>query len=75
VNNTVLISVKTESTHEQMNKSTCNYINSVQLKIHSNTISKSANMHWMGLIVQMVMYNSVHWKLYLAKYTLKKSPN
>jgi len=34
--------VKTESTQKQMNKSTCNYSNSVRLKIHSNTFCKHA---------------------------------
>jgi len=45
----VLTSVKTESTQEQMNKSTCNCSNSVELKIHS---LHSVNLQtcWIGLL-------------------------
>ena len=43
------------------------------------SISKSANMHWIGLLVQTVMHtlhSAVHmasdWDRYLAKYTMRK---
>ena len=58
--NTVLISAKKSQHRNKWTRALVhvNYNISVRLKIHSNTISKPANMHWIGLKVQMVIINN-----------------